>query len=269
MHNHLDWLPLAFSAHCHAPLVTTIHGFSGRRILPAYKAARSSYVSISDADRCARARLRRDGPPRDRPGRRRLLPAGGDGPGRLRSDPPGQGHRRGDRHRAAGRPALVICGAVQDERYFDRWWRPDIDGDRVRYLGSVGPAPRPRCSAAPPRCCTRSTSLSRSACRWWRRWPAGRRSSLTRGVDAGDHRRWRHRLPRRGHAERPPRRSIDAAVAGSGGMSARGAARFPAERMVDDYLAEHMANSSEDIRWRALHPVSRKPNSDPSAGLTE
>jgi len=52
VHNHLDWLPLAFARNFRAPLVTTIHGFSGREILPAYLSARaSSYVSISDADR--------------------------------------------------------------------------------------------------------------------------------------------------------------------------------------------------------------------------
>ncbi len=31
--------------------MTTIHGFSDPRILPAYRAADSAYVSISDADR--------------------------------------------------------------------------------------------------------------------------------------------------------------------------------------------------------------------------
>ena len=51
VHNHLDWLPLAFAAHCRAPLVTTIHGFSDPAILPAYRSARSAFVSISDSDR--------------------------------------------------------------------------------------------------------------------------------------------------------------------------------------------------------------------------
>ena len=51
VHNHLDWLPLAFSRHCRAPMLTTIHGFSGPGILPAYQSADSAYVSISDADR--------------------------------------------------------------------------------------------------------------------------------------------------------------------------------------------------------------------------
>ena len=51
VHNHLDWLPLAFSQHCAAPMLTTIHGFSGSNILPAYRHADSHFVSISDSDR--------------------------------------------------------------------------------------------------------------------------------------------------------------------------------------------------------------------------
>ena len=51
VHSHLDWLPLAFAAHCRAPLLTTIHGFSDRAILPAYIAANSAYVAISESDR--------------------------------------------------------------------------------------------------------------------------------------------------------------------------------------------------------------------------
>ena len=51
IHNHLDWLPLAFSGWARAPIVTTIHGFSSPRILPAYLRSDSVFVSISDADR--------------------------------------------------------------------------------------------------------------------------------------------------------------------------------------------------------------------------
>src|ERR1700730_2878196 len=51
VHNHLDWLPLAMSPLSRAPMVTTIHGFSDRRILPAYQRSISSFVSISEADR--------------------------------------------------------------------------------------------------------------------------------------------------------------------------------------------------------------------------
>ena len=41
----------------------------------------------------------------------------------------------------AGRP-LVLCGPVQDERYFAAEVEPHVDDDRVRYLGSVGPHER-------------------------------------------------------------------------------------------------------------------------------
>jgi glycosyltransferase involved in cell wall biosynthesis len=37
---------------------------------------------------------------------------------------------------------LVICGIVQDERYFHERVQPHIDQDRVQYLGSVGPDQR-------------------------------------------------------------------------------------------------------------------------------
>src|SRR5882762_4745709 len=49
LHSHLDWLPLAFAEHARAPMVTTVHGFSDPRIVPAYARAASAYVSISDA----------------------------------------------------------------------------------------------------------------------------------------------------------------------------------------------------------------------------
>jgi hypothetical protein len=53
VHNHLDWLPLAFGEHARVPMVTTIRGFSGAGILPAYTRSRSAFVAISDSDRCA------------------------------------------------------------------------------------------------------------------------------------------------------------------------------------------------------------------------
>jgi glycosyltransferase involved in cell wall biosynthesis len=139
VHNHLDWLPLAFSELVEAPLVTTVHGFSGPRILPAYQRARSAYVSISDSDRS---------PDLDYVAtvhhgidleELRFAAAPGRGLvafGRIHPD-------KGTAEaiaiaRAVGRP-LVICGIVHDQRYFDEQVRPHLaDGD-VTYLGSVGP----------------------------------------------------------------------------------------------------------------------------------
>ncbi|PRY23300.1 glycosyltransferase family 4 protein [Pseudosporangium ferrugineum] len=144
VHNHLDWLPLAFSGHCRAPMLTTIHGFSGPHILPAYRRARSAFVSISDADRSPYLEyagtvyhgVDLDGLPFD--------PDGGDGLvcfGRIHPD---KGtHEAVEIARRAGR-RLTLCGIVQDERYFQERVEPHIDGDRVVYLGSVGPADRAR-----------------------------------------------------------------------------------------------------------------------------
>ncbi|MEV6595705.1 glycosyltransferase family 4 protein [Actinoplanes sp. NPDC051346] len=144
VHNHLDWLPLAFSGHCRAPMLTTIHGFSGPNILPAYRRARSAYVSISDADRS---------PDLDYVGtvyhgvdldELPFSPDGGEGLvcfGRIHPD---KGtHAAIEIARRAGR-RLTLCGIVQDERYFAERVEPHIDGDAVIYLGSVGPRDRAR-----------------------------------------------------------------------------------------------------------------------------
>lgn len=142
VHSHLDWLPLAFSAHCRAPLLTTIHGFSGAGILPAYRAARSAYVSISDADRSPDLEyvatihhgIDLDALP--------FSPTGGEGLVILGRIHPDKGTADAiDIARRAGR-RLVICGLVQDERYFAERVQPHVDGDRVVYLGSVGPEQR-------------------------------------------------------------------------------------------------------------------------------
>ncbi|HET6532139.1 MAG TPA: glycosyltransferase family 4 protein [Actinoplanes sp.] len=144
VHNHLDWLPLAFSQHCAAPLLTTVHGFSGSHILPAYRKAGSSYVSISDSDRCPDLDyvatvyhgVDLEALPFD--------PDGGDDLvvfGRIHPD---KGtHTAIEIARRAGR-RLTICGIVQDDRYFRELVEPHIDGDRVTYRGSVGPADRGR-----------------------------------------------------------------------------------------------------------------------------
>lgn len=146
VHNHIDWLPLAFARLCEAPLVTTIHGFSGQGILPAYVNAQRSgsahFVSISDSDRA---------PELDYVATVHhgidlgALPFSSDGGedlvvfGRVHPD---KGTAEAiEIARRAGR-RLVICGIVQDAEYFRTHVEPHIDGDRVTYLGSVGPERR-------------------------------------------------------------------------------------------------------------------------------
>ena len=142
VHNQLDWLPLAFAQHCAAPLVTTIHGFSGAGILPAYQRARSHYVAISEADRSPDLNYVATiyhGIDLDAVPFRAL--AGDDLIvfGRIHPDK-GTADAISIARKAQRR--LVICGIVQDERYFVEQVKPYIDGDHVTYLGSVGPQAR-------------------------------------------------------------------------------------------------------------------------------
>jgi glycosyltransferase involved in cell wall biosynthesis len=144
VHNHLDWLPLALRGFCRTRMLTTIHGFSGAGILPAYQRADSAFVSISDADRA--------------PGLDYLatvyhgidvtqFPLGAAASDALvafgRIHPDKGTVEAIEIARRAGRP-LLICGPVHDERYHAEQVLPHVDGEAVRYLGNVGPAERAR-----------------------------------------------------------------------------------------------------------------------------
>jgi glycosyltransferase involved in cell wall biosynthesis len=142
VHNHLDWLPLAFPGSWHAPMVTTIHGFSGTGILPAYTRARSAFVSISDADRAAELDyiatvhhgIDTDEFPADAPGGEDLVILGRIHPDKGTADAIEIARRAGRR--------LIVCGIVQDAAYFAEQIEPWIDGEHVVYRGSVGPDER-------------------------------------------------------------------------------------------------------------------------------
>jgi glycosyltransferase involved in cell wall biosynthesis len=148
VHNHLDWLPLAFAEHWQAPLLTTVHGFSGPGIVPAYtRAARrggfgSSFVSISESDR--RAGIDYVATVHHGVDIGELPFGAGAGQGVVvlgRIHPDKGVHTAIEVARRAGVP-LTICGIVQDERYFAERVAPHIDGDRVVFLGAVGPQRR-------------------------------------------------------------------------------------------------------------------------------
>ena len=138
IHNHLDWLPLALSPLSRAPMVTTVHGFSSPAILPAYQRSGSAFVSISDSDRApgldyvATVHHGVDvaGLPFSATAGESLVCFGRIHPDKGTADAIAIA-------REAERP-LVLCGPVQDERYFAEQVEPHVDGDRVRYLGSVG-----------------------------------------------------------------------------------------------------------------------------------
>jgi glycosyltransferase involved in cell wall biosynthesis len=142
VHNQMDWLPLAFADHAWAPLLTTVHGFSGPAILPAYARARSAYVSISDSDRCTDLEYvatvhhgvdLQSLPLSTTPGSHLVAF------GRVHPD---KGTAQAIAIAGAVGRRLVICGIVQDERYFAEQVQPHVDGDAVVFLGSVGPQRR-------------------------------------------------------------------------------------------------------------------------------
>jgi glycosyltransferase involved in cell wall biosynthesis len=142
IHNHLDWLPLAFEEHACAPLVTTVHGFSGAGILPAYERAQSALVSISFADRAPgvnyAANVYHGVDETELP----FNPAGGDGLAFFGRIHPDKGTATAIEIAARSGRRLVICGIVHDNAYFRECVEPHIDGDRVTYLGAVGPERR-------------------------------------------------------------------------------------------------------------------------------
>ena len=148
VHNHFDFRPLTYAGLVETPVVTTIHGFSSERIVPAYRAYadRTHYVSISDADRHPalpylatvwhgidlEAFTPRAAPDDDG----YLLFFGRIHPDKGAADAVEVARRAGRR--------LVLAGIVQDEAYWREAVEPHVDGDRVRYVGSVGPKERDR-----------------------------------------------------------------------------------------------------------------------------
>jgi glycosyltransferase involved in cell wall biosynthesis len=144
IHNSFDFLPLTYTGLVDTPVVTTIHGFSSERIVSVYEKynAIGYYVAISDADRHQRLdyvatihhgidfhefTLRRE------PGDYLLFF------GRIHPD---KGTMEAiDVAERVGLP-LTIAGIVQDRDYFERLVEPRLDGERVSYVGPVGPDQR-------------------------------------------------------------------------------------------------------------------------------
>lgn len=142
VHNHLDWLPLVFDALWQAPLVTTIHGFSGAGILPAYERSGSAFVAISDADRAPSLQYAATIPHGIDVDALPLGP-GGDDLVVFSRIHPDKGIVDAIEIAARTGRRLVIGGIVQDEAYFRDRVLPRIDDERVVYLGAVTAQERP------------------------------------------------------------------------------------------------------------------------------
>lgn len=146
VHNHFDFMGLAYSRLVDTPMVTTIHGFSSERIVPVYRRydGHVTYVSISDADRhpdLSYAATVYNGIDLDDF-------SFGESPGEHllyfgRMHPDKGPHDAIAIARLAGRK-LIMAGLVQDAAYWERECLPHVDGKRVVYLGNIGPAERRR-----------------------------------------------------------------------------------------------------------------------------
>ena len=146
IHNSFDFLPLSYSRLVETPVVTTIHGFSSEAIVPVFERYDDvgHYVAISDADR--HERLEYAATIHHGIDMGAFAAGAGDGGyvlffGRIHAD---KGTAAAiDVAERAGLP-LVIAGIVQDEEYFERLVAPRVDGERIRYVGPVGPEERER-----------------------------------------------------------------------------------------------------------------------------
>jgi glycosyltransferase involved in cell wall biosynthesis len=144
IHNQADFVPLAFSRLVETPVVTTIHGFSSERILPAFKAYedRVHYVAISDADRHADLRyaatihhgIRLEDFPFDPNGSDDLLFFGRIHPDKGAAEAIAVARRAGRR--------LMMAGIIQDQAYHTEYVAPALDDRSVVYRGPVGGADR-------------------------------------------------------------------------------------------------------------------------------
>ena len=146
IHNQADFVPLAFTRLVDTPVVTTIHGFSSPRILPAFRAYqdRVHYVAISDADRAPDLRyaatIHHGIPIEQFP----FDPAGGDDLlffGRIHPD---KGAAEAIGAARASHRRLIMAGIVQDNDYHEQMVAPAVDGEYVRFIGAVGGADRAR-----------------------------------------------------------------------------------------------------------------------------
>ena len=140
IHNQADFVPLVFSRLVDTPVVTTIHGFSSPRIVPAYQRYndRVAYVSISNSDRhpdlsyaaTIHHGIRLDEFPFEPGGSDDLLFFG-----RMHPD---KGAAEAIKAAQLSGRRLIMAGLVQDEAYFRTQVEPAIDGHQVQHRGIVG-----------------------------------------------------------------------------------------------------------------------------------
>lgn len=144
IHNNFDFLPLSYSGLVGTPMVTTIHGFSSKNILPVYKKynASSYYVAISNSDRNAELNYTatvynginvKDFSYNHEPSEYLLFF------GRIH---PEKGVYEAIKIAKGSKMALIISGYIQDQEYFVSRVKPFINDIDIIYAGNSGPEDR-------------------------------------------------------------------------------------------------------------------------------
>ncbi|MEI6090129.1 MAG: glycosyltransferase family 4 protein [bacterium] len=144
IHNNYDFLPLTYSRLIKTPMLTTIHGFSSKKIIEVYKRYNdtNSYVSISNSDRSPELDymatvyngINTDGFTFNAKPKDYLLFFG-------RIHPEKGTFESIQIAKQSGRK-LIIAGLIQDQQYFDKKIKPFVNGDDIVYLGNAGPKER-------------------------------------------------------------------------------------------------------------------------------
>jgi len=138
IHNHFDFLPLTYSRLVSTPVLTTIHGFSSRQIMPIYHKYKDSYfVSISDSDRAEGLNYLATIYNGINLSEFTFNEAPGDALVAYGRIHPEKGfHLAIEVAKKSGR-RLIIAGFIQDRDYFEEEIFPHVDGKSIEYLGVI------------------------------------------------------------------------------------------------------------------------------------
>lgn len=144
LHSQFDYLPLIFAKFVKTPIVTTIHGFTSPKIIPVFKKYNNEtyYVSISDADRSSELDYISTVYHGIEIEKYEFSKRHGEGLVFLGRIHPDKGvHLAIEVAKKTG-IKLTIAAIIQDENYFKEKIEPELDGDLINYIGSVGPEKR-------------------------------------------------------------------------------------------------------------------------------
>jgi glycosyltransferase involved in cell wall biosynthesis len=137
IHSHYDFMALSYTRLVKTPVLTTIHGFSSPRIMPAYEKYRDGYfVSISNSDRAAGLNYLATVYNGIDLSLYPLQERGGDHLVFLGRIHPDKGVHLAIEVARLSRLPLLIAGIIQDRTYFRERVEPHLDA-KIRYIGPV------------------------------------------------------------------------------------------------------------------------------------